>query len=493
MISRFKRRFLLRFQTGFAVFLLLYFLAYCLGFGRLVNPTTSKIFGKVATLGVSLHANHTKAVKTWGNGGDTTGEHNMFSDQTGPLDTDSSSKNKGGTKIDGEQQVVIIYDDETDIIDPEIKREAYVRAILDPEDTSTPRLSCPRLNAERYDYLKVPDGERRLMYFFALDLREVVDLLPRLLGSVVESMRFLGPQNSVLSVVEGNSDDGTREVLSVLKPELEALGITYILRSSDINPIGSDDRIGNLAKLRSQALEPLRKDWSATARLLGLPVLELGFMEDATVVFLNDVAACTDDILELLHQRAFQEADMTCAMDWYYPGERDQLSFFYDVWISRSLSGNLFFDIPVEDGSWDNAEHLLPYDADAESRARLAAHRPFQVFSCWNGAAAFTAKPLLDGKVGFRRDMWFHGYGRIAVVPSVNLEYSNEKGRWIKAERGYASDWTAREGGEAGEEGEGEDDMPPMKIEWRGPPRRVKCVPEFTRQFWVPWNESLGL
>ncbi|KUI53747.1 Alpha-1,3-mannosyltransferase CMT1 [Cytospora mali] len=460
MISRFKRRFLLRFQTGFAVFLLLYFLVYCLGFGRLTNPATSKLFG--------------------------------------------------GTKINGEQQVVIIYEDDADTIDPEIKREAYVRAILDSEDTSTPRLSCPRLNAERYDYLKVPDGERRLMYFFALDLREVVDLLPRLLGSVVEAMRFLGPQNSVLSVVEGNSDDGTREVLSALKPELEALGITYILRSSDINPIGSDDRIGNLAKLRSQALEPLRKDWSATARLLGLPVLELGFMEDATVVFLNDVAACTDDILELLHQRAFQEADMTCAMDWYYPGERDQLSFFYDVWISRSLSGNLFFDIPVEDGSWDNAEHLLPYDADAESRTRLAAHRPFQVFSCWNGAVAFTARPLLDGKVGFRRvmddecfqgepqlfckDMWFHGYGRIAVVPSVNLEYSNEKGRWIKAERGYASDWTAREGGEAEEQGEeGRDGMPPMKIEWKGPPRRVKCVPEFTRQFWVPWNESLGV
>lgn len=40
-------------------------------------------------------------------------------------------------------------------------------------------------------------------------------------------------------------------------------------------------------------------------------------------------------VVELIHQRDFQEADMTCAMDWYYPGGRDAPSIFYDVWISR--------------------------------------------------------------------------------------------------------------------------------------------------------------
>lgn len=40
-------------------------------------------------------------------------------------------------------------------------------------------------------------------------------------------------------------------------------------------------------------------------------------------------------IVELLHQRVIQEADMTCAMDWHHPGGEDHPPLFYDVWISR--------------------------------------------------------------------------------------------------------------------------------------------------------------
>ncbi|ROW02180.1 hypothetical protein VSDG_02520 [Cytospora chrysosperma] len=472
----FKRRLVLRFKFVFIFFMVLYFSVSYLTSGMLVHSTASKYIGE---------------------DGDKTA-----SDAAGPFDTDNSSLDGEGSIVDGVEQVVLA----TAPTELETKREQYVRAILDPEDTSTSRLSCPRLNTERYEYLRAPEGGDQLVYFFALDLREVVDLLPRLVGSALEAMRFLGPRSSVLSVVEGNSDDGTWEVLSALRPELEALGVTYFLRSSDINPGASEDRIGKLAELRSQALEPLRNNRNDTARSLGLPGAELDFAEDATVVFLNDVAACTEDILELIHQRAFQEADMTCAMDWYYPGGRDAPSIFYDVWISRTLSGNLFFDIP-EDGSWDRSDRLLPFDADADARARLASHRPFQVFSCWNGAVAFTAKPLLDGRVDFRRvdegecfqgepqlfckDMWFSGYGRIAVVPSVSLEYSDERGRWVKEDRGYTSDWTAREGDGGDDDGAGED-APSMRVDWKGPPDRVKCMPTFTMQSWLPWNESLA-
>lgn len=35
----------------------------------------------------------------------------------------------------------------------------------------------------------------------------------------------------------------------------------------------------------------------------------------AHVIFLNDVAFCTADLLELLHQQTSQGADMTCGMD----------------------------------------------------------------------------------------------------------------------------------------------------------------------------------
>jgi hypothetical protein len=230
---------------------------------------------------------HSTASKYIGEDGDKT-----ESGAAGLFDTDVSSLDGEGSLVDGVEQVVLA----SAPTEQETTKEKYVRAILDPEDTSTSRLSCPPLNTERYEYLRAPEGENQLVYFFALDLREVVDLLPRLVGSALEAMRFLGPHSSVLSVVEGNSDDGTWEVLSALRPELEALGVTYFLRSSDINPGASDDRIGKLAELRSQALEPLRNNRNDTARSLGLPGAELDFAEDATVVFLNDVAACTEDI-----------------------------------------------------------------------------------------------------------------------------------------------------------------------------------------------------
>lgn len=256
-----RRRLLLRFKCVSFVFMVLYFLAYYLTSGMLVHSAASKYLGE------------------------DTGQHPT---RLGCSILTLFSLDDEGSIVDGVEQAFT-----AGLV---TKKKKYVRAILDPEDTSTSRLSCPHLNTERYEYLRAPEGENRLIYFFALDLREVVDLLPRLVGSALEAMRFLGSQNSVLSVVEGNSDDGTWEVLSALRPELEALGVTYFLRSSDLNPGASDDRIGKLADLRSQALEPLRNNRNDTARSLGLPGSELDFAEDATVVFLNDVAACTEDI-----------------------------------------------------------------------------------------------------------------------------------------------------------------------------------------------------
>lgn len=172
----------------------------------------------------------------------------------------------------------------------------YVNAILDPNDTSTDRFSCTNVDADRYAHLQVPAGENRKKYFFALNLRQCADLLPRLMGSVVEAIQFLGPQNTVLSIVEGNSDDGTLEILSALNTTLDDLGVRYYLRRDELDPLGGGDRIGNLALLRSMAIEPLRNSRNASAVSLSLPGADLSFDDEAVVVFLNDVAACTEDI-----------------------------------------------------------------------------------------------------------------------------------------------------------------------------------------------------
>jgi alpha-1,3-mannosyltransferase len=352
---------------------------------------------------------------------------------------------------------------------------------MNPDDMSLPRLDCPAPKGSRYNYLRTnTTGSSALpMYFFALDLHQCASVIPRLLGSIVETMRFLGPELCALSIVEGRSDDGTFEILKLLRTEIEGMGAKYFFNSSDLNPMadGGQNRIKLLAELRNEALHPLMRHPER-------------YSIDTTVVFLNDVSICLEDILELIHQRVLQNADVTCAMDWTYVGQDPT---FYDVWIARSLSGDSFFLIPP-DGNWNSAWNL--FWNDPKTQERHSAHKPFQVFSCWNGAIAFTAKPLFSQELSFRnslehecyqgetqlfcKDMWRLGYGKIAAIPSINLEYSDQAATKIKELKGYVSKWVGQDG----------DDDPTTYIEWeKSPPALVKCMASYANQTWRPWDE----
>ena len=388
----------------------------------------------------------------------------------------------------------------------------YVKAILDPTDTTITRLECPRPLKNRYDYLATANNtvdvsskppSKQQKYFFALNLKNCTSLLPTLLGSVVEAIRFLGPEHCVLSIIEGHSDDGTPEILSALQPNLESLGIATFFSSSDINPVSEgNDRIAQLAALRNLALAPLVQNAHAYA----LETIE------TTVVFVNDVALCHEDILEVIHQRHIQSADMICAMDWIFGG-----SSFYDVWVSRGINGDQFFEIP-QDGGWDFASNLF-WNAP-RTRRRLDLKLPFQVFSCWNGMTAFTASPLLKQQIEFRsslpdgkecylgeplhfaKDMWYHNYTRVAVVPSVNLGYSWDQSIASKNANGWTGETVQiqidsveleRTGKtvEADETTKGKVKEVEM-IKWKDtPPELIKCVPSYQNVEWVRWDQGL--
>ncbi|KAI7777922.1 hypothetical protein LA080_002906 [Diaporthe eres] len=347
---------------------------------------------------------------------------------------------------------------------PETTIAAYMRAILDSNSEHLPKVDCHNPDLSRYKDLKpsffTPGSQTP--YFFALNLRESLHILPTLLSSVVAAINFLGPENCALSIVEGNSPDGTADVLAALEAYLKPLKVrtNFVLLVDDIDP-STDARFARLATLRNMALQPL--------------VDEPERYRDATVLFINDVAACPDDLLELVYQRKVLSADMTCAMDWIF-GAGDE-TLFYDSYIARGINGDLFFEIPPGTGSFAKATNL--FWNDPESKARFEAGRPLQVFACWNGAVAFPARPIAGREVAFRaaraelgechngepeifcKDLWAHGYGRIAVVPYINLEYSTEKGQRIKDERGYTSATAASKPRQD-------------SIDWQGPPEEVK-------------------
>lgn len=371
----------------------------------------------------------------------------------------------------------------------DIEVAAIVRAIFDPADATFQRLECPVPPPPvlaRYETLKSAANTRRntplkiIKYYFVLDVVQVVHLLPRLIGSIVEAIRFLGPEDCVLSIVGGNSDDGTTLVLDEIRPELDALGIArYFFETSNVDPSeGESQRATSSAKMRNLALQPLLDN----TRL---------YSEDTTVIFLKDVAICMEDILELAYQRNHLGADMTCAMDWNYVGRSPT---FHDASDSRTLTGESFSRAP-EDKSWDEAWDL--FWNDHETKSRYSAHLPFQVFSCWSGAVIFSADPILYGNVMFRnghsgecfqgepelfcKDLWYKGWGKIAVVPSVSLEYSDDHGRALKALRGYTSKWV------------GPEQDKNSKIRWQqDPPQQVKCMEVTGKPEWRPWDETLA-
>ncbi|KAK0388389.1 hypothetical protein NLU13_4634 [Sarocladium strictum] len=401
----------------------------------------------------------------------------VSSDVPVPDNAASSTSNPTPTPLVAIEPVPIIAVGNGTILKATLIQQ-YVDAILDPELTTFKRLQCPPINETRYAPLRSPGepdtDEAGLSFFFALNLRNNLPILPRLIGSIVEAIRFLGPDRCAISIVEGNSPDGTGDVLKALGPFLDRLGIQYHYSTSEINP-KEGDRIEKLAQLRNMALHPLIEAFEDSASA------------DTTVVFLNDVAACSEDILELALQRRRLGADMTCAMDWTYAGADPT---FYDVWISRGINGDSFFYIP-ETGSWEHAWNL--FWNDSMTKSRYVANMPFQVFSCWNGAVTFSAAPLLDG-VRFRdaqeghckhgepqifcKDLWSKGYGKIAVVPTVNLEYSDDKGMMIKTLKGYVMDLVRDE--------RANDSV----IDWSGPPEEVKCIENWGNQFWKPWEVS---
>lgn len=300
--------------------------------------------------------------------------------------------------------------------------------------------------ARRYSILTGKEsGSQNGLYLFTTVTRNIQDQLPDLTAAIAVIVDTLGPSRVAFSIVEGPSDDITASTLDdVLYPFLLSLGvpasrIRFVTNSPRLD-FNQGDRIGLLAQLRNQALEPLWHNAEGHDNESGL-----GAQVRAVIMF-NDVYLKAEHFLEVLYWHHVNQAGITTAWDWW----KRNPGYYYDVWVGRTVdTGDLFYPMDPSLEKWQPSSDVFA-DSPA-SRKAFDSLEPFPVFSSWNGLAVLDPRPLLGSSspafssntrgVRFRSasadahecaasecalicsDYWKAGFGKVQVVPSVQLAY----------------------------------------------------------------------
>jgi alpha-1,3-mannosyltransferase len=224
-----------------------------------------------------------------------------------------------------------------------------------------------------------------------------------------------------VSIYENGSKDQTKALLKILDALARAVGLRFVIRSSMRTRGTFAHRIEYLAEVRNAAMVPLHELRDNEGEVFD------------SIIFMNDILPCVDDLLELIWQSRRQNAGITCAADYMYHDDIGS-PVFYDNWVARDLNGTALENAPFE----QVFSHI-------ESSHRFQRHLPVQVQSCWNGVAVLDPAPFYDAPpVKFRmatvtegecsasecslicNDYWAMGYGRIIMVPRVKLAYDKK-------------------------------------------------------------------
>jgi alpha-1,3-mannosyltransferase len=255
-------------------------------------------------------------------------------------------------------------------------------------------------------------------YFFAINLYNSFDVIPDLFAALFRVAAVLGYQNVFVSIYENGSTDQTKALLRIFDALTRSVGMRITIRSSMRTRGAFNHRIEYLAEVRNAAMVPLHELRDSEGEVFD------------TVVFMNDILPCVDDVLELIWQSRRQNAGITCAADYMFHDEIGA-PVFYDNWVARDINGTALENAPFE--------AVFHHE---ESSDRFQKHLPIQVQSCWNGIAVLDPAPfyaasqvrfrmakLLEGECSASEcslicnDDWSAGYGRIMMVPRVKLAY----------------------------------------------------------------------
>lgn len=212
------------------------------------------------------------------------------------------------------------------------------------------RADQPTLLHARYSHLFPSDTPSPYVsenqgFYFALNLYNSKAVIPHLTSTLLTVAGLLGPSNVHVAIFENGSNDGTPELLAHFAAALTAAGVAHSIKSDTHK---TDwwwvNRIEQLAVYRNVAIEsvfnysPSDPPLFESSRLHGKDAKERHPVLPTDLIFVNDVFVCPTDILELLHQRRFQEASATCGLDW-----REAPSGSMWSWLQGWLGSNYRF------------------------------------------------------------------------------------------------------------------------------------------------------
>jgi alpha-1,3-mannosyltransferase len=153
-------------------------------------------------------------------------------------------------------------------------------------------------------------------YFFAINLYNSFDIIPDLFATLFRVSAILGYHNVYVSIYENGSTDQTKALLRIFDALTRTVGLRVRIHTSQRTRGAFNHRIEYLAEVRNAAFGPLHE------------LREGGNEYFDTIVFMNDVLPCVDDLLELIWQSRRNNAGITCAADYMY----------HEEIVSRSLS-----------------------------------------------------------------------------------------------------------------------------------------------------------
>ena len=157
-------------------------------------------------------------------------------------------------------------------------------------------------------------------YFFAINLYNSFDVIPDIFATLFRTASVLGYHNVFVSIYENGSNDQTKALLRIFDAVARTVGLRVIIRTSMRTRGQFNHRIEYLAEVRNAAMVPLH---------------ELRDNENEvfdTIVFMNDILPCVDDLLELIWQSRRQNAGITCAADYMYHDDIVSDRWFWFWW-----------------------------------------------------------------------------------------------------------------------------------------------------------------